>query len=258
MRDPDEGVAPDGTIVTGARRDRVPAPFAPVVADATHLVTAVGADVSLYLYGSVATGQATVGASDVDLLTVGLPVEEARLLSRELSGRWRTVCRGVELASVPDPADLEAEGDRVYGDRVFLRHYCVHLAGPDPADALPAFPADARAARGFNGDVAEHLDRWRTALDAGTPLPGLARRVARKTLLAVVGLVSVHDSTWTTDRARAAARWSQVDPRLAPGLSTLLAWTGLAADASSDEVAGVLEATVRPVVEVFADVIGLW
>jgi hypothetical protein len=34
VADPDEGVAADGTIRTGARRDRVPAAFAPVLADA--------------------------------------------------------------------------------------------------------------------------------------------------------------------------------------------------------------------------------
>ncbi|MCM0638919.1 hypothetical protein [Cellulomonas wangsupingiae] len=39
-------------------------------------------------------------------------------------------------------------------------------------------------------------------------------RVARKTLLAVAGLVSVHDHTWTTDRSRAVRRWCEIEPAL--------------------------------------------
>jgi hypothetical protein len=50
----------------------------------------------------------------------------------------------------------------------------------------------------------------------------LGRRVARKTLLAVAGLVSVHDTTWTTDREGATQRWSVIDPPLSAPWSTSL------------------------------------
>jgi hypothetical protein len=63
---------------------------------------------------------------------------------------------GVEVAAATS-ADLAGDTDAACGYRVFLRHYCVHLAGPDPSAGLPAFPADARAARGFNGDIGQHL-----------------------------------------------------------------------------------------------------
>jgi predicted nucleotidyltransferase len=70
VADPDEGVAPDGTIRTGARRDRVPDLFEPVLAEAMALIDH---ETSLYVYGSVATGTARPGSSDVDLLAVGMP-----------------------------------------------------------------------------------------------------------------------------------------------------------------------------------------
>lgn len=52
-----------------------------------------------------------------------------------------------------------------------------------------------------------------------------ARRAARKTLLAVAGLVSVHHA-WTTDRSRAVRRWSELEPGLATQLGRLhsLTW----------------------------------
>src|SRR5207237_3342462 len=52
MADPDEGVAADGTIRTGARRDRVPAIFEPVMTDAVAFLRESGA--SLSVYGCVA------------------------------------------------------------------------------------------------------------------------------------------------------------------------------------------------------------
>jgi uncharacterized protein len=256
MADPGEGVAADGTILTGARRNQVPAAFEPVLADAVALVGGHGA--SLYVYGSVAAGTVRPVSSDVDLLSIGLP--GAAAVGQLLSARYADLCRGVEIAAA-EPADLAGEGDEAYGFRVFLRHYCVHLTGPDPAAALPAFPADGAAARGFNGDIARHYRSWREALESGTAPPdALGIRVARKTLLAVAGLVSVHDRTWTTDRARSARRWSELEPGLAVPLGRLLAWATGERRPSAEEVRRVLadDGIIAAIVECFARLIGLW
>ena len=117
MADPDEGVAADGTIQTGARRDRVPVSFESVLADAVALAGGSGA--SLYVYGSVANGTVRPGASDVDLLSIDLP--EAAALGQRLSARYADRCRGVEV-SAATTADLAGNDDDGYGYRVFLRH----------------------------------------------------------------------------------------------------------------------------------------
>lgn len=261
MGDPAEGVAADGTIGTGADRDRVPVAFEPVLADAIACLGESGA--SLYVYGSVATGRVRPGSSDVDLLSIGFP--DAAIAGQRLSARYASLCRGVEIAAA-EAADLAGESDAAYGFRVFLRHYCVHLAGPDPAAALPAFPADARAARGFNGDIARHLRRWRRELESGTPESGTAAadrlgvRVARKTLLAVAGLVSVHDRTWTTDRSRSARRWSELEPGLAGPLDRLRAWAAGERRPAAEEVQDALanDGIVAVIAERFGSLIGLW
>ena len=234
MVDPDEGVAPDGTIVTGARRERVPPVFEPVIEAAVEATRGA----SLYLYGSVATGQARVGRSDVDLLSTG-PVDAGPELSRRFAG----LCRGVEIG-VARPATC---ADEAYGNRVFLRHYCVQLSGPPRTDLDVRHPADARAARGFNGDIARHARRWR----AGGVTP---QRLARKTLLAVAGLVSVHDRTWTTDRTGAARRWAQLRPELADDLETLVTWI----ESDQPRTGPMMDGLVAAVVEEFAETIGLW
>jgi uncharacterized protein len=256
MADPDEGVAADGTIRTGVHRDRVPATFEPVITDAVAFLGE--SEASLYVYGSVANGTARPGSSDVDLLSIGLPY--AAILGQRLSARYSDRCRGVEVVAAT-AADFAGDTDAAYGTRVFLRHYCVHLAGPDPSTALPAFPADARAARGFNGDLNQHLRRWRQALESGTMAADLLGvRVARKTLLAVTGLVSVHDHTWTTDRSRAVRRWSELEPRLAAQLVRLHSWAEGERHPAREAVERALadDGIISAIVQRFGSLIGLW
>jgi predicted nucleotidyltransferase len=257
VRDPDEGVRSDGTIVTGARRHRVPAAFEPVVRAAVAEVGKVDSNVQLYLYGSVATGQARIAKSDVDLLSIGLPAPAAAEIGRELSHRFRALCRAVEFGPAR-PEDIVGSGDEAYGLRVFLRHYCVQLAGELRTDLATAYLADIRAARGFNGDIAAHARRWREALDEGADPSRVGNLLARKALLAVASLVSVHDAIWTTDRAGAASRWAAIDPASAKDLQVLVNWAEGSALASLQDVQRVLDGTVGRVVRAVAETIGLW
>lgn len=256
MRDAAEGLSLSGMIVTGVRRDRVPAAFEPVVEAAIDRVRNRGSS-SLYVYGSVATGAAQQGFSDVDLLTVGVPSGEADVIGHELSEAFTRTCRAVEVAAA-EPQDYVGDGDEAYGNRVFLRHYCVHLAGSDGRASLPDFPGDERAARGFNGDIARHAQRWRAALDRGDPRAALRRRIARKTLLAVAGLVSVHDNCWTTDRTTAAQRWSHIEPSTAGEMAMLLRWADNDEVPTAAAIRNALDGIVAATTASFATSIGLW
>ena len=244
-------------IVTGANRARVAAEYEPVLAAACGGIAELDPDASLYLYGSVATGTATPRGSDTDLLTIDLDRLLADQLGRSLSAEFEDLCRGVELAAAT-AGDFVGQHDEAYGNRVFLRHYCVHLTGPARHSALPDFPADARAARGFNGDIDRHLRSWRAALDTGEPPADLGRRAARKTLLALTGLVGLADDTWTTDRTRAVERWSRHHPETATGLLTLADWSNGAVRATRDTVALVLDGIIATIADEFARTIGLW
>lgn len=256
MRDPLEGVSTSGTITTGADINRVSAPFRPVLDAAITAVSRRDEMAALYVYGSVATGEAVAGRSDVDLLTVDLDAVYARSIAAELSSRFVDVCRAVEVAAA-SAADLTGDHDDAYGGRVFLRHYCVLLSGPDHDRSTHDFPADARAARGFNGDIADLERGWGEVIDTAEP-SALGRRIARKSLLAVAGLVSVADGIWTTDRDTAASRWADLEPDLADGLALLRAWSNGTVQPGRDDVQNALAGIVARIVEQFADRIGLW
>lgn len=86
----------------------------------------------------------------------------------------------------------------------------------------------------------------------------LGRLVARKTLLAVAGLASVHDAAWTTDRSDAVQRWSQVHPDLADGLEELLDWSTQRSNATSVRLTHHLATTVEQIADQFAADVGLW
>lgn len=251
MHDPQEGVTPKGLIRTGAARDAIEPVWGSVL-DAA--VEAMKEGSTLYVYGSVATGRAVVSTSDVDLLSVGLPAREAERLSADLSRRFGTICREVAIgpASVKD---LQARTDEGYGLRVFLRHYCVHLAGDDPAREFPEYPADRRAARGFNGDIARHVQYWRGQLEGDPGIALLGGRIARKTLLAVAGIVSIRDGTWSTDRRSCAARWNELESDVP--VTALVEWLD-SPPHDGAVVRRVLSDAVDPIVETFASEIGLW
>lgn len=256
--DPLEGLTAGGMIATGARRDGVSSVFEPIIQDAIAQVGAMQGSPSLYLYGSVATGMARVGRSDVDLMTIGLDPESALRMGRDLSVTYTTLCRGVEVGPA-QLSDYAGPSDEVYGNRVFLRHYCVHLAGPDVRSGLPDFPANATAARGFNGDIGQWIGRWRTEVIREPYTASLGRRIARKTLVAVAGLVSIHDSTWTTDKVAAARRWGAIRPELEAGLQELVGWSdGETTPPLQSRVRACLEGIVAEIVEDFRHRIGLW
>ena len=257
MRDPLEGLSEFGTIRTGADITSVAEVFRPVHQAAIADVRRSAPSASVYAYGSVVTGQARVGVSDVDLLTVGLPASDANVVAAQLSKRFARVCRGVEIATA-QAGGFVGDSDESYGNKVFLRHYCVLLEGPDVHRPKHDFSGDRRAARGFNGDIGRHARRWRTALDAGGDSGQLAQQMARKTLLAVAGLVSIHDHTWTTDREASAARWSEIAPEHRSGLAQLVSWATTAPDASIEAVRDVLDGTVEAIVSAFSESIGLW
>jgi hypothetical protein len=254
MRDPDEGLTPDGLIRTGVRRDRVPADFEPVLAAVVDSFEEIGdGSAELHLYGSVATGMARVGRSDVDLIAIGVPADWARETSARLSARFADLCRGVAIGEAQH-TDCGGDGDEAYGWRVFLRHYCVPVAAARTAARAAPVPGDRRAARGLNGDIALHLARWRAARSAD------ARRVARKVLLAAAGVISVHDLTWTTDRGTAAHRWATLEPDRAADMVTLLGWTEDARRASPGDVAAVIgpDGIVAAVADRFGAEVGFW
>jgi uncharacterized protein len=242
-RDPAEGVDAAGYLVTGVGRDRVPAAYEPLLADCVGTLADDRLD-GLYVYGSVATGQARPPASDLDLLAVwtapadrpaavdgpapaGGPVPPPGVpaLVAGLSARWAGLVREVGLASAT-VADLDRPADAC-----FLRHYCVPLAGRDRRAELPRCRPSRALADGFNDDLPAVVARQRAAIAAAADRPAAVRRAARRLLLAVATIESVSHATWSTDRGTGAALLAAHHPEWAATADRMLTGT-----AGADEV----------------------
>jgi hypothetical protein len=221
-RDPAEGVDADGYLVTGAALANVPAAYEPVIADCVAALTAFPELDGLYLYGSVATGQARPPGSDLDLLAVWTSTVDASVAATALSTRHSAVVREVGLAQVL-LGDLTGEADRC-----FLKHYCVPLAGRDLRPSLPRCRPSRALADGFNDDLPALLSRLRSGVDgAATPPERLAavRKAARRLLLAVATIESVSHATWSTDRATGAALLAEHHPQWTSVADQAVRWS---------------------------------
>lgn len=234
MRDPREGVSSDGTIVTGVDGGHIGAPYEAVIEAAVEVMFAHVGDAldGLYLYGSVATGQARPPGSDVDLYAILVrDVQPAcRKTAAGLSETYASIVRDVGVAAVllDDVLAGTLEGR---AERCFVRHYCVHLAGRNLQPDLPACEASPALAGGFNGNVgpavAKSLNRLRSGtLDKQEQRHAIAWS-ARKLLMSAATLLSTRAGCWSTDRDRGADLLGRAVPEMAICVRRVHSWTGL-------------------------------
>jgi uncharacterized protein len=216
VRDRSEGVGPDGTVVTGAGRTALPSVYRELVEAVVAELTGTLREAlhSVYVYGSVATGQARAPRSDLDLVTVLRQPAPVAEVARRLSDHHRAVVREVAIGSVL--VDTLARDDAVgAAERCFLRHYCVHLAGPDLRQGYEPCRASIELAVGFNGDLGAALDDARGRLTADEAGHGeLEAKVCGKILMAAATLLSAREGGWSTDRGTAVTLIGRHAPQL--------------------------------------------
>lgn len=239
MADPAEGIDADGFITTGADVANIRPPFAAAVRDAVELCRSrCSPGFGLYVYGSVASGQARRGRSDLDLLLVvadPADLDSVADVGATLTRRHGALFREVSLATGTTDEILDGGPARA-ADRCFLKHYCVCVAGRDLTVDLPRCRPSPALAAGFAAETGEVLERLRAALtEAGQgELAGVARAGARKLLLTCAAIVSAETGGWTTDRHGAAVELSKRHPEHAETLARARAWSDPAATLEVD------------------------
>ena len=239
--DPDEGVGPNNIITTGVSAERISQEFVPVITRAVSSLVSLDKDImAIYLYGSVATGRATVPTSDLDLLVVlndGRAEAKIRQLAAELSQSHRNIVREVAIATVVI-SDIWADTADGLGSRCFIKHYCVHLHGLGVHQGLQPCRATREVAWAFNHNVGESVTsaKARLAKAAGpSQVAEVCRSSARRVSLAATSLVSVAENTWTTDRQTAAKSITKLYPEWGSAAEIAVRWC-VAPSNSADEV----------------------
>lgn len=227
------GVDESGFILTEVFPEKIGPTFRPIV---EHVLNLIIQEVDalldgVYLYGSVATGRAVEGTSDLDIILVFLAPPELAVkkkiehLGLCLSNQYEKQLRGVGL-EMTDVTDVCSEKER-FGGMCFLKHLCICIYGNDLTKDIPAFRPSADIAKAFNGDLGQSLPGWKKKIEEAASdgeLEKVARSFAKKIVRAGFSLVMPRAGAWTSDLNTAAEMFIEYYPDQSRGINTALIW----------------------------------
>ncbi|WP_339212528.1 nucleotidyltransferase domain-containing protein [Ornithinibacillus sp. FSL M8-0202] len=184
---------------------------------------------SVYVYGSVARGEATRVKSDLDLLALFTrklnsdEVNDLKKLSGELSQTYRDLVRDVGIAVTDydytvDPAN--------YYENAFLREICVCVYGKDVGEQFGPYKLTSEIAIQFNGDICEALNRALHRLETASneEVKSFTQGFARKLIRTYYSMVMARSQVWTTRLHEQAEVAIQHFPNKESVIHTLLNW----------------------------------
>lgn len=158
---------------------------------------------SVYVYGSVARGEAVSVKSDLDLLVIfngTLSTEELvelKKLTKALSQKYHYLVRDVGIAHinydyVVDPAN--------YYEQAFLKVLCVCVHGEDLRERFGHYKLTSEIAISFNGDISEVLARTISRFEAASKeeFKTLVKNFSRKLIRTYYSMVMVRSQIWST------------------------------------------------------------
>ncbi len=159
---------------------------------------------SIYLYGSVARGEALPGVSDLDITLLLIKPADSGALQRLEAWRQafqreqRVVSKvDFDIGSVDEA--LAPEHHDSWG--FWLKHHCRCLWGEDVSAAFPLFQPDRRIALAVNADLYRVLTRYREQLLQARTVSDerrLKREAARKLIRATNMLRAEGSEFWPT------------------------------------------------------------
>ncbi|PXW87493.1 nucleotidyltransferase family protein [Pseudogracilibacillus auburnensis] len=184
---------------------------------------------SVYVYGSVARGEAVAVKSDLDLLamfndTLGeKELVELKAVTKVLSRKYHTLVRDVGIAVanydyVVDPAN--------YYEQAFLKELCVCVHGEDLREQFGLYKLTSEIAISFNGDIHEVLARTMIRLEAATidEFKILVQNFARKMIRTYYSMVMVRSQIWSTRLHEQSDVFIHYFPHKEPIIHTLQKW----------------------------------
>ncbi|MDR0140169.1 nucleotidyltransferase domain-containing protein [Metabacillus idriensis] len=184
---------------------------------------------SVYVYGSVARGEAVLVKSDLDLLVMfngSLSAEELaklKTVTKALSQKYYSLVRDVGIAFanydyVVDPAN--------YYEQAFLKELCVCVHGEDIRERFGPYKLTSEIAVSFNGDISEVLARTIIRLETATieEFKTLLQSFARKLIRTYYSMVMVRSQIWSTRLHEQSDVFIHYFPHKEPIIRTLLKW----------------------------------
>ncbi|KMJ59095.1 hypothetical protein AB685_08505 [Bacillus sp. LL01] len=184
---------------------------------------------SVYVYGSVARGDAIKASSDLDILTVfhreldPSESESIKQLGKDLSKKYLSLVRDVGIAKTSLDYVMDPKN---YYEQAFLRELCVCVDGEDLREHFGPYKLTAEIAISFNGDIREVSDRYLRRLEAASDLefPAIAQAFARKLIRTFYSMVMARSQIWSTRLDEQSEIFLQHFPEKAPIVHILQKW----------------------------------
>lgn len=179
---------------------------------------------SIYLYGSVARGEAITGRSDLDLTLVLRDPPSPELTAQLETARLALQARHPEVSKIDfDIGHLDQARDPANRDSwgYWLKHRCRCLWGEDLASDLPPLRPAKAIALALNGDYAQVLEDYARRLESASSEEErrrLQREAAKKLIRSSDILRGETESVWPETLEHYLALFRARHPGQAPAL----------------------------------------
>jgi uncharacterized protein len=225
------GLDQNGYIMSDVALDKIDTTYFPCIRDSINKLTRLFPHLlhSVYVYGSVARGDAVAVKSDLDLLVIfkdtlnAEEVTELKNLAKTLSRTYISLIRDVGIAVINYTYLINSEN---YDEAAFLRELCVCLHGEDLRDRFGPYKLTSEIAISFNGDIHEVYARTMSKLEVASEeeFNILVQSFARKPIRTYYSMVMVRSQVWTTRLHEQSEVFIYFFPQKKPIIRTLQKW----------------------------------
>lgn len=225
------GLDKNGYILSDVSADKISAAYDPCIHESVHQLSILFPDQlhSVYVYGSVARGDAVAVKSDLDLLALFNEklLSEDRLkvkkLTKQLSEKHDYLVRDVGIAV----ADYDHVVNPLnYYEQAFLKELCVCVYGKDLRNRFGPYKLNAEISISFNGDILDVLDRTMHQIESTSAYEFKIRtqNFSRKLIRTCYSMVMARSQIWTTRLSEQSEVFLQYFPDKEPMIRTLHKW----------------------------------
>jgi uncharacterized protein len=255
------GLDPDGFILPEVSQDNILPEYRSVIDASIAALKTTLPDIthSVYVYGSVARGNAVRGKSDLDLLVIFkrklTPQEQDTLkaLQESLSSRHKTLVREVGIADATCTYDEMVDPANKYGWGAYLKILCVCIDGEDLTKRFEKFKISPDIAIGFNGDISKAIQNATekiTKAEADEEAAKATAIIARKLIRTCYMMVMTRAQVWTTKLSEQAELFLRYFPEKQGFIRTLQSWIDTP-PTNRDDILKLLQGDCRWVVDNF-------
>lgn len=225
------GLDLNGFIVSDVSKDKIDPIYNPCIQESVESLKKVFHQQlhSVYVYGSVARGDAVAIKSDLDLIAMfddnlsSNQLAELKKLAGELSHKYRRLVRDVGMAVAYYDYTIDPSN---YYENAFLKEICVCVYGEDLGERFGPYKLTSEIPIRFNGDIKEVLSRTVSRLETASneDFKTFTQNFARKLIRTYYSMVMVRSQIWSTRLCEQSEVFLYYFPEKELIIRTLLNW----------------------------------